>query len=161
VSRRLLSALLTVFVVFLSLGVQEAADAKAPAQRLVIAQTGTNAHIVPVPVRNGRLMIGHSVSDVYTPKGGDPFCDPLGTSVIAGHTYRAGDGVADNWRTLKSGARIRVPGCTFKVTKVKVVSGKFRIGRLMRPDGPPRLILIGCKPDDYSRRILVFAKMVG
>jgi hypothetical protein len=135
--------------------------AVAAPERLIIPKVGVNAPIVPVPVVGGKLMIGNSVDAVYRPRRDDPLCDPLGTSIIAGHTYRAGDGVADNWRNLRAGDTFRAGGCRFKVQYTVVRSGKFRIGHLMRADGPPRVVLIGCKPDDYSRRVMVFARKVG
>lgn len=139
-----------------------AAQAATAPERLIIPTLGVNARIVSAPVFEGNLKIGNEVRGiVYTPRGGDPLCDPLGTSIIAGHTYRAGDGVADNWRNLKRGDTFRAGGCRFKVEKVVIRSGSFRISHLMRADGLPRVVLIGCKPDDYSRRVMVFARKIG
>ena len=100
------------------------------------------------------------MSTVYTWKHGDPPCDPTGTTVYAGHAWRDGDGVADRWGELRRGDIIRVAGCRFKVTKRQYWSAKRKIGHLYRVDGPPRIVLIGCKPDDYSKRTMVFAKLI-
>lgn len=156
-----MSVIVSLFGVFMVAGSAPAQAAAAP-ERLVISKLGVNARIVPVPVVDGKLMIGNEVRGiVYTPRGGDPLCDPLGTTIIAGHTYRAGDGVADNWRNLKRGDKFRAGGCQFVVEYKVIRFGTYRPGHLMRADGPPRLVLIGCKPDDYSRRIMVFARMIG
>lgn len=135
--------------------------AVAAPERLVIPKIGVNAPIVPVPVVGGKLMIGNNPSVVYKPRRGDPLCDPLGTTILAGHTYRAGDGVADNWRTLKKGDRLRADVCQFVVEYKVLRPGSDRIKHLMRYDGPPTLWLIGCNPDNYGFRYLIKLRKVG
>jgi sortase (surface protein transpeptidase) len=139
-------------------GLTEAAVA-AP-ERLVIPKIGVDAPIIRVPVVSGSLAIGNDPKVTYTPRRGDPLCDPLGTTIIAGHTYRAGDGVADNWRTLKKGDRLRAGGCQFVVEYKVLKPGSTRIKHLMRYDGPPTLWLIGCNPDNYGFRYLIKLRMV-
>lgn len=137
-----------------------AAQAAAAPERLVIPKIGVNAPIVDVPVVGGKLMIGNSVDVAYTPRRGDPLCDPLGTTILAGHTYRAGDGVADNWRNLKKGDTFRAGGCQFVVEYKVMKPGNVRIRHLMRYDGPASLWLIGCNPDNYNYRYLIKARKV-
>lgn len=138
---------------------QGAADAAAG--RLSIPKIGVKAKIVKVPVKHGRLMIGHALRGVvYTPKNGDPPCDPMGSTLYAGHAWRAGNGVADKWGSLKKGDLITVAGCKFRVTKKEYWSDKRSIRPLSRPDGPPRVVLYGCKADDYSKATVVFARKV-
>ena len=130
-------------------------------QRLVIDRTGTDARIVTVPVRRGQLVVGRELTHtVYTWSKGDPPCDPLGTTVYAGHAWRDGAGVANRWGTLRRGDRFRVAGCTFAVTKVAYWSAKRSVRPLFRVDGPPRVVLIACKPGDYAKRTMVFARQV-
>lgn len=146
----------------LSLGVQSTADAAS--SRIKAPVIGMNAPIVKVGVKNGALAIGNDPRLVYTQRGGDPPCDPLGTTVYAGHAWRSGDGVADKWGKLTRGHIITVAGCRFKVTKRRYWSGKRSIEHLSRPDGPPRVVLIGCKPDPsgrYPTRTMVFARLIG
>lgn len=151
--------LMMVFVVFLSLGAQGTADASAG--RLIIPKTNTNATIIKVPVVKGQLRMGHRLQGaVYTWNHGDPPCDPLGTTVYTGHAWRAGKGVADKWGSLKKGNLINVSGCTFKVTSRQYRSAKRSIRPLFRVDGPPRIVLITCKANNYSKRTLVFARLV-
>lgn len=153
------SALSVAFALVLSLGVQSSADAASG--RLVIPKTDTNAKIVKVPVKDGQLKVGKRLQGtVYTWKKGDPPCDPMGTTVYAGHAWRGGDGVADRWGRLRKGDIIRVAGCRFKVTKRRYWSKDRKIDHLFRVDGPPRIVLIACKDDDYSKRTMVFAKMI-
>lgn len=147
------------FACFLTFGVQEVAEA-APAARITASSIGMNAPIIKVGVKKGGLAIGKNVSTVYTWKHGDPPCDPTGTTVYAGHAWRAGDGVADKWGQLRRGQIIEVANCRFKVTKVTHWSAKRSIKPLFRVDGAPRIVLIGCKPDDYSKRTMVFARMI-
>lgn len=151
--------LVVALVASLSLGVQGTADAAAG--RLIIPKTNTNATIIKVPVVKGQLRMGNRLQGtVYTWNHGDPPCDPLGTTVYAGHAWRAGNGVADRWGSLAKGNRIKVAGCSFKVTSKQYWSAKRSIRPLFRVDGPPRVVLITCKADDYSKRTIVFAKMV-
>lgn len=145
-------------VVSLTFGVQGAASAASG--RIKAKTIGMNAPIVKVGTKDGGLAIGNNVGAVYTWKHGDPPCDPTGTTVYAGHAWRDGDGVADRWGQFKRGEIIRVAGCRFKVTKRQYWSKKRKIGHLYRVDGPPRIVLIGCKPDDYSKRTMVFARLV-
>ena len=162
-TRRLLRSLvglivMTLFAALMVVGSTEAAVA-AP-ERLVIPKIGVDAPIVPVPVVGGKLMIGNDPGVVYKPRRGDPLCDPLGTTILAGHTYRAGDGVADDWRTLQRGDRLRAGGCQFVVEFKVLKPGTTRIKHLMRYDGPPTLWLIGCNPDNYGFRYLIKLRMV-
>lgn len=132
--------------------------AEATSRRITAPAIGMNAPIVKVAAKKGKLAIGNDVHAVYTWNRGDPPCDPTGTTVYAGHAWRAGDGVADKWGQLRRGQIIEVAGCRFKVTKVAYWSAKRSIKRLFRVDGAPRIVLIGCKPDDYSKRTMVFAR---
>jgi sortase (surface protein transpeptidase) len=151
--------LMVALVASLSLGAQGAADAAAG--RLIIPKTHTNAAIIKVPVAKGQLQMGNRLQGtVYTWNHGDPPCDPLGTTVYAGHAWRAGNGVADHWGGLKKGNLIKVGGCTFKVTSKQYWSAKRSVSPLFRVDGPPRVVLITCKADDYAKRTIVFARMV-
>lgn len=150
---------MTLFSALMAVG--STAVAVAAPERLVIPKIGVDAPILRVPVVGGKLMIGNDPDVTYTPRRGDPLCDPLGTTILAGHTYRAGDGVADNWRTLKKGDRLRAGGCRFVVEFKMLKPGSTRIKHLMRYDGPPRLWLIGCNPDNYGFRYLIRARKVG
>ena len=130
-------------------------------EMLVIGKTGTHAQVVKVPVRKGQLVVGREPRHtVYTWNHGDPPCDPLGTTVYAGHAWRAGPGVANRWGSLRPGDRFSVGGCAFRVTKVATWSATRSIKGLFRVDGPPRVVLISCQPGDYSRRTMVFARKV-
>lgn len=130
--------------------------------RLRIARTGTDAVIVKVPARGDTLAVGSRLrGTVYTWAKGDPPCDPTGSTVYAGHAWRAGNGVADQWGRLRRGDRISVAGCRFEVVRREYWPAKRRIGSLYSVSGPARIVLIGCKPDDYSRRTVVFARMIG
>ncbi|KAB2812963.1 class F sortase [Pimelobacter simplex] len=136
--------------------------ARTASSRLVIPRTATDAKVVTVPVRKGRLAVGRELTGtVYTWNQGDPPCDPLGTTVYAGHAWRAGAGVADRWGTLRPGDRFRVGGCSFRVTKVAHWPATRSVKGLFRVDGAPRVVLIACKPGDYSQRTMVFARKIG
>lgn len=153
-------ALLLVWVCFASLAGQGAAHAVP--DRLRIARTGTDAVVVEVPARRNTLAVGDRLRDtVYTWSLGDPPCDPTGTTLYAGHSWRAGNGVADRWGQLRRGDRISVAGCRFKVTRREFWPASRRMGSLYTVSGPPRIVLVGCKPDDYSRRTVVFARKIG
>ena len=118
-----------------------------------------DAPIRKVGLRGKDLAIGTKTNVVYTWDRGDPPCDPTGTTVYAGHAWRAGNGVADKWGSLEKGDRLRVAGCRFIVTKVRYWKADRSIKRLFKVDGSPRVVLIGCKADDYSKRTMVFARM--
>ena len=136
--------------------------AHAAPDRLRIARTGTDAVIVKVPARDDTLDVGWQLRGaVYTWSRGDPPCDPTGSTVYAGHAWRAGDGVADHWGRLRRGDVIGVAGCRFEVTRREFWSAQRRIGALYSVSGPARIVLVGCKADDYSRRTVVFARKVG
>lgn len=127
-----------------------------------IAKTGTHARIIKVPRRSdGQLMVGNDITQaVYTWDKGDPPCDSSGRTVYFGHAWRAGEGTADHWNRLVKGNVIKVGGCKFKVTRREYWSGKRSIAPLFRVGGAPQIVLFGCKADDYSKRILVFARLV-
>ncbi len=149
-------------VVAMTLGVTVVAGqgaAHAAPDRLQIARTGTDATVVQVPARNDTLDVGSRLQGtVYTWAKGDPPCDPTGSTVYAGHAWRAGHGVADGWGTLRRGDVIRVAGCRFRVTRREFWPAQRRIGSLYSVAGPARIVLVGCKADDYSRRTMVFAR---
>lgn len=154
-------ALLLVWVCFAAAVGQGAAYAAAP-DRLRIARTGTDAAVVKVPARSNTLAVGDRLSDaVYTWSQGDPPCDPTGTTLYAGHAWRAGDGVADHWARLRRGDRITVGGCRFAVTRREFWPAGRSMRALYAVSGPPRIVLVGCKADDYSRRTVVFARKLG
>lgn len=158
--RRTVAAIALCASVCLSAG-QGAASAAAP-DRLTIARTGTDAAVIAVPSRRNTLAVGSRLNGaVYTWSKGDPPCDPSGSTVYAGHAWRAGNGVADRWAQLRPGDRIKVAGCAFEVTRRKFWSAKRRMGSLYSVSGPPRIVLVGCKADDYSKRTVVFARKVG
>lgn len=158
--RRTVAAITLCASVFLPAG-QGAASAAAP-DRLTIARTGTDAAIIEVPSRRNTLAVGSRLNGaVYTWSKGDPPCDPSGSTVYAGHAWRAGNGVADRWAQLRPGDRIKVAGCAFEVTRREIWSAKRRMGSLYSVSGPPRIVLVGCKADDYSRRTVVFARKLG
>ena len=137
--------------------------AHAAPDRLTIARTGTDAAIIEVPARNDTLAVGTRLSGaVYTWSKGDPPCDPTGSTVYAGHAWRAGNGVADRWGQLRRGDVIKVAGCRFEVTAPRVLAGaRGRMGSLYSVSGPARIVLVGCKADDYSKRTVVFARKIG
>ena len=140
---------------------QGAAQAAAP-DRLTIARTGTDAAIIKVPSRGRTLAVGSRLNGaVYTWSKGDPPCDPTGSTLYAGHAWRAGHGVADRWGRLRKGDRIKVAGCSFEVTRREFWPAKRRMGSLYSVSGPPRIVLVGCKADDYSKRTVVFARKLG
>lgn len=136
--------------------------AQAAPDRLRIARTSTDAVIIQVPARRNTLAVGSQLNGaVYTWSKGDPPCDPTGSTVYAGHAWRAGNGVADQWGTLRRGDKVTVAGCRFRVTRREFWSAKRRIGSLYSVSGPARIVLIGCKADDYSKRTVVFARKMG
>lgn len=153
-------ALVAAFVALLALIGQGAAGA-APG-RLDIPKIGVRAKIVKVGLTStGSLAIGDRLrGTVYSWRKSDPPCDPTGTTVYAGHAWRDGNGVADRWGSLRRGDRIHVSGCTFEVTRTELWSAKRPMRGLFTVGGPPQIVLIGCKPDDYSRRVVVFAEKV-
>ena len=136
--------------------------AHAAPDRLQITRTGTDATVISVPARNDTLAVGSRLNGaVYTWSQGDPPCDPTGSTVYAGHAWRAGNGVADRWGQLRRGDVVKVAGCKFKVTKREFWSAKRRMGSLYSVSGPARVVLVACKADDYSKRTVVFARKVG
>lgn len=153
-------ALVAAFVVLLTITGQGAASA-APG-RLDIPKIGVSAQIVKVGLTStGSLKVGDRLQGtVYTWRKGDPPCDPSGTTVYAGHAWRAGDGVADRWGSLRPGNRIHVSGCTFKVTRKEFWSAKRSMRHLFTVGGPPRIVLISCKADDYAKRVVIFARKI-
>lgn len=141
---------------------QAEARARAVPQRLQIPKLGTDAAVVRVPVRNDTLAVGDRLDNaVYTWSKGDPPCDPTGSTLYAGHAWRGGNGVADRWHTLRKGDRVSVGGCRFVVTSREYWPASRRMGALYSPHGPARIVLVGCKHDDYSKRVVVFARKVG
>lgn len=157
---RRLTALLAASVVscllFAGVGPADAASGRVSARAI-----GLNAPIVEVGVKNGRLQIGDNPRVLYAKRGGDPPCDQSGSTVYAGHAWRAGNGVADRFGQLRRGDIIRVNGCRFKVTRREFWSESRSIGPLSRPGGPPRIVLYGCKADNYSKATVVFARKIG
>lgn len=136
--------------------------AYAAPDRLTIARTGTDAAIIEVASRGDTLAVGSRLNGaVYTWSKGDPPCDPSGSTLYAGHAWRAGNGVADRWGQLRQGDRIRVAGCRFEVTRREFWPAQRRMGSLYSVSGPPRIVLVGCKADDYSMRTVVFARKLG
>lgn len=135
--------------------------AHAAPDRLSIARTGTDAVVVKVPARRDTLAVGSRLrGTVYTWSQGDPPCDPTGSTVYAGHAWRAGNGVADRWGRLRRGDVIEVAGCRFQVTRREFWSAERRMGSLYSVAGPARIVLVACKADDYSRRTVVFARKI-
>ncbi len=129
--------------------------------RLQIGRTGTSAAIIKVAARNDTLAVGSRLNGaVYTWSKGDPPCDPTGSTVYAGHAWRAGNGVADRWGQLRRGDVVRAAGCRFKVTGREFWSAKRPMGSLYSVSGPARIVLVACKSDDYSRRTVVFARKI-
>ena len=136
--------------------------AHAAPDRLRIARTDTDAVVVAVAARHDVLAVGSRLGGtVYTWSQGDPPCDPTGSTVYAGHAWRAGNGVADRWGQLRRGDVIRVAGCRFEVTRREFWSATRPMGSLYSVSGPARIVLVGCKADDYSKRTVVFARKVG
>lgn len=154
------AALVAAFVVLLALTGQGAAGA-APG-RVDIPKLDVRAHIVEVGLTSqGSLAVGDRLrGTVYTWREGDPPCDGTGTTVYAGHAWRAGDGVADRWGSLRRGDRIHVSGCSFRVTRREFWSADRSMRHLFTVGGRPRVVLIACKADDYAKRVVVFAEMV-
>ena len=137
--------------------------AGAGPERIKLPVIGVNAPIKKVPVKDGGLAIGKDPRKVYVWKHGDPPCDSSGSSVYAGHAWSKGDGVADEWRDLRSGDIIKLPGCKFEVEKVEQWSKaktKKKMKRLYRVDGPPLAYLVGCLPGNYSKRVIVTARLI-
>jgi hypothetical protein len=136
--------------------------AHAAPDRLRVARTGTDAVVIKVPARNDTLAVGGQLRGaVYTWSKGDPPCDPTGSTVYAGHAWRAGNGVADRWGTLRRGDVITVAGCRFEVTKREFWSARRPMGSLYSVSGPARIVLVACKADDYSKRTVIFARKLG
>lgn len=154
------AALVAALVALLALDGQGAAGADP--ERLDIPKIGVHAQILEVGLTTtGSLAIGDRLrGTVYTWRKADPPCDPTGTTVYAGHAWRAGNGVADKWGSLRRGDRIHAAGCAFEVTRNELWSAQRSMRHLFTVGGPPRIVLIGCKPDDYSKRVVVFAKKV-
>jgi hypothetical protein len=154
------SALAAVTLCAIALVGQGAAHA-AP-DRLRIARTGTDAMVIEVPARDDTLDVGWQLRGaVYTWSRGDPPCDPSGSTVYAGHAWRAGTGVADRWGQLRTGDVVRVAGCRFEVTRREFWPARRRMGPLYSVSGPPRIVLVACKADDYAKRTVVFARKIG
>lgn len=153
---------LAVAAILLASPVVGQGTAHAAPDRLRIPRTGTDAVVVPVPDRHNTLAVGDQVrGTVYTWSQGDPPCDPTGSTVYAGHAWRAGNGVADRWGRLRRGDRISVGGCRFEVVRREYWAASRRMGSLYSVAGPPRIVLVACKADDYSRRTVVFARKLG
>ena len=155
--RAALVAALAVPLVLLGQGTAGAASG-----RLDIPRLDVQAQVVQVGLTgNGSLAVGSRLrGTVYTWRAGDPPCDPTGTTVYAGHAWRAGDGVADRWGSLRRGDRIHVSGCTFRVTRREFWSADRSMRHLFTVGGAPRVVLISCKADDYAKRAVVFAVKV-
>lgn len=136
-----------------------AAAAAAPG-RFDIPRIDVHAEIAKVGLTNsGSLAVGDRVQGrVYTWRDGDPPCDLNGTTVYAGHAWRAGNGVADRWGSLRRGDLIRVSGCSFEVSRKEYWSAARSMGHLFTVGGPARIVLVGCKPDNYAKRVLIFAR---
>ncbi len=156
-----LRALIAAVSVVLGFLVWGAGPADAAPERITAPATGLNAPVVYVEAPAGDLGVRDNLHVVYAWKHGDPPCDASGSTVYAGHAWRAGNGVADHWGRFKPGDRIRVGGCAFKVTHKEYWGADRGIGPLSSQTGPPRIALITCKADDYSKRTVVFARKVG
>lgn len=156
------SARLAVLTLLASLVVAgPGAAAHAAPDRLRIPRTGTDAVVVKVPVRDDTLAVGSRVrGTVYTWSQGDPPCDPTGSTVYAGHAWRAGNGVADRWGALRRGDRFQVGGCRFEVTRREFWAASRPMGSLYSVSGPARVVLVACKADDYAKRTVVFARKI-
>lgn len=139
----------------------QAAAAAAPG-RFDIPRIDVHAQIAEVGLSSsGSLAIGGRVQGtVYTWRNGDPPCDLSGTTVYAGHAWRAGHGVADRWESLRSGDLVHVSGCSFEVGRKEYWSATRSMRHLFTVGGPARIVLIGCKPDNYARRVLIFAHKI-
>jgi hypothetical protein len=152
--------LAAVSVATLSLGVQSGADAALPAQaapRLIIPETGTNAVIRKKPVINGVLQIGNELQGVvWTAEGGDPPCDATGRTMYVGHTWRAGNGTADRWVTLKKGDIVKIAGCKFKVYKKARWSDDRSLAPLSKRTGRAEAALVACWPSDYRFNQIIY-----
>jgi len=141
--------------------VGQGAAAHAAPDRLRIPSLGTDAAVIQVAARNNTLAVGSRLRGaVYTWAQGDPPCDPTGSTVYAGHAWRAGNGVADRWGQLRRGDVVTVGGCDFEVTRREFWPAKRRMGSLYSVSGPARIVLVGCKADDYAKRTVVFARKV-
>jgi hypothetical protein len=129
---------------------------------LDIPSIDVHARILQVGLTNtGSLAVGDRLRrTVYTWRDGDPPCDATGTTVYAGHAWRAGNGVADRWGRLQRGDRIRVSGCAFEVTRKEFWPADRSMRHLFTVGGPPQIVLISCKADDYAQRAVVFATKV-
>ncbi len=151
---------LTLIVVCFAIVLGQGAAAAAPARdRLRISDTATDARVVRVPARADTLAIGARLRNtVYTWDRGDRPCDATGSTVYAGHAWRAGPGVADRWGQLRPGDIIRLARCSFRVTRRDFWSAQRPIKKLFSVAGPPRIVLIGCRVGDYSQRTMVFAR---
>lgn len=156
---RRLRALLVAFAVLASLmtGVDSASAASG---RVIIPKIGVNAPIVPKGVKNQVLQVGNNPWAWYTQRGGDPPCDSTGSTSYTGHAWRSGNGVADRLLQLRRGDIITVAGCKFRVTSVQVWKMSRGIGSFTSSTGPGRIVMAGCKADDYSRRTVVFARKI-
>lgn len=155
-----LRALIAVSVVSGSL-MLGAGPADAAPERITAPAIGLNAPVVYVGAKGGDLGVGGNLHAVYAWQDGDPPCDASGSTVYAGHAWRTGNGVADRWGQLRPGNIIRVAGCTFKVIRKEYWRAGRGIGSLSSQSGPPRIALITCKADDYSKRTVVYARKVG
>ncbi|WP_210443281.1 class F sortase [Nocardioides sp. SYSU D00065] len=154
-------ARLAVLVTVCATGLVGQGAAHAAPDRLRIARTGTDAVVIKVPARNDTLAVGGQLRGaVYTWSQGDPPCDPTGSTLYAGHAWRAGNGVADRWGQLRRGDLVRVGGCRFEVTRREFWPARRPMGSLYSVAGPARIVLVACKADDYSKRTVVFARKV-
>ena len=154
------AAVSVAFAVLLATTGQGAASA-APG-RVDIPKIGVHAQILKVGLTDtGSLAVAKRLRrTVYTWRNGDPPCDATGTTVYAGHAWRAGNGVADAWGSLRRGDRIQVSGCAFSVTRREFWSTDRSMRKLFTVGGPPQVVLISCKADDYAQRVVVFAEKV-
>ena len=129
----------------------------------MIARAGANERR-PEAAEAGRAVAaqGYRIANITEPgtlDGGDIL--KIGSTVYAGHAWRAGNGVADRWGSLRRGDVIKVAGCRFEVTGREYWPASRRMGSLYSVAGPARIVLVGCKADDYSRRTVVFARKIG
>ena len=139
--------------------------ANAGTDRMKSETIGMNAPVKKVDSKDdGSLAIGKNPHSIYTWKHGDPPGDSSGSTVYAGHAWKKGNGVADDWGKFRPHDIIRVSGCKFEVTKKveywSIAKTKKKMKRLYRVDGPPLIYLVGCKPDNYSKRTIVTARLV-
>ena len=51
-----------------------------------------------------------------------------------------------------------VAGCRFEVQRREFWPASRRMGSLYSVSGPPRIVLVACKADDYSKRTVIFAR---